>query len=285
VKRTFLRTRRFLVSTFLSALALALTVPVTAWADDTKPAVAPPRPDAKGIETKKDPAAPKKNGEELKKEDPEVLLAELFGKEENITNTLGMVMVWIPDGYRVAQYEVMQAQYLQIMDDNPSKFPAPQYPVDSATYNEAIAFCKKLTERELTEKKLPKGYSYALPTEQQWEVFVDEAELKQAVTSYFADRKNPENVGLFRPNKFGLYDTRGNVWDWCGGAVGRGASWRSYEDYVFVQFRYVGSSDQRYDDIGFRVILQGKAAGAPAPQKTGSQLALEEPKPQATKSY
>ena len=283
MKRPFLRTRRFLVSTLLSALALA---PGAVRADDPRPAAPPPQPAAKGTEAKKDPTDnTKKNGEEPKTEDAEALLAELFGKEENITNTLGMVMVWIPDGYRVAQYEVTQAQYQQIMNDNPSKFPAAQYPVDSVTYNEAIAFCMKLTEQELKKKKLPKTYSYALPAEQQWEVFVDEAELKQSVTSYFADRKNPENVGLFPPNKLGLYDTRGNVWDWCSGAVGRGASWRSYEDYVFVPFRYVGSPDQRYDDIGFRVILQGKAGGAPAPQKPGSSLALEEPKPQAAKSY
>lgn len=284
MKRICLPTRRFLLSALLSALALALTSPVIVRADDAKPAAAPPQPAAKGSEAKKDPADnTKKNGEEPKAEDPEALLAELFGKEENITNTLGMVMVWIPDDYRVAQYEITQAQYQQVTSDNPSKFPSPQYPVDSVTYNEALAFCRKLTDQELKEKKLPKGYSYALPTEQQWEVFVDEAELKQAVTSYYADRKNPENVGLFPPNKLGLYDTRGNVWDWCGGAVGRGASWRSYEDYVFVPFRYVGNADQRYDDIGFRVILQGKAEGVQ--QKPGPPLASEQPKPQAAKSY
>jgi len=275
----------------MGALALALTSPAV-WADDAQPKAVPPKPNGKEVEGNKDSAEAKKGGNELrkggdesKKEDPEALLAALFEKEENITNTLGMVMVWLPDGYRVAQYEVTQAQYQQIMNDNPSKFPSAQYPVDSVTYTEAAAFCQKLTEQELKAKKLPKGYSYTLPTEQQWEVFVDGAELKHAVTSYFADRKNPENVGLFPANKFGLYDTRGNVWDWCAGAVGRGASWRSYEDYVFVPFRYAGSADQRYDDIGFRVILQGKAQGTPTPQKPGSPLALEEPKAQATKSY
>ena len=212
-------------------------------------------------------------------ESKEAELLKLFKKEESITNSLGMVMVWVPKAYRVAQYEITQAQYGQVMGDNPSKFPGPQYPVDSVTLSEATQFCKKLTDKEVAEHKLPKGYYYSLPSEEQWEFYVDEADLKNAVLSYYGDRKNPENVGVFPPNKFGLYDTRGNVWDLCDNNMARGGSWRSYEDYVFVQFRYALTPGHRYDDIGFRILLQGSAQpGAPTLPPAANVS-------QATKSY
>jgi formylglycine-generating enzyme required for sulfatase activity len=202
-------------------------------------------------------------------------LIKIFETEESITNSLGMVMVWLSPGYRAAQYEVTQAQYQQVMENNPSKFQNPQYPVDSITVEEASQLCKKLTEKEIAGAKLPKGYYYSLPSEAQWEFYVDEADLRQSITSYFGDRNNPESVGLHPPNNLGLYDTRGSVWDLCDSNVGRGGSWRSYEDYVFIQFRYVLTPGQRYEDIGFRLLLQGKAEVVPpkAPPKAQQPVA------------
>jgi formylglycine-generating enzyme required for sulfatase activity len=96
-----------------------------------------------------------------------------------------------------------------------------------------------------------------LPSEEQWEFFVDQANLKDGITSHLGDRRNPENVGGLGPNKYGLHDVRGNVWEWCSTPVARGGSWRSYEDYLELAFRYAGTPDLSYDDIGFRVILEG----------------------------
>ena len=209
-------------------------------------------------------AAPDQAAAAEKAKQQEAELIKLFAKEEDTTNSLGTVMVWVKGakGFRVAQYEITQAQYSQVMGTNPSKFPGPQYPVDSVTLDEATQFCKKLTDKEVADRKLPKGYYYSLPTEDQWESYVDDASLKNAVTSYYGDRKNPEAVGIFPPNKLGLYDTRGSVWDLCDNNMARGGSWRSYDDYVFVQFRFALTSGQRYDDIGFRIILQGSAQPA-----------------------
>ena len=254
VKRTKLLIARLIISILsLSALSVSTTL-----GDDTQAGAAAAKPVNASTEPKKEDPEPKKESAEPAKEDAEAKLLKLFQEEKPITNSLGTVMVWLPAGYRVAQYEVTQAQYEQIMKDNPSKFPGPQYPVDSVTLSEASQFCKKLTDGEIEDHKLPKGYSYSLPSEQQWEYYVDEADLKQAVTSYYGDRKNPESVGLFPPNQFELYDTRGNVWDLCNDNVARGGSWRSYDDYVFIQFRYVAEPDKRYDDVGFRVVLQGE---------------------------
>jgi formylglycine-generating enzyme required for sulfatase activity len=141
------------------------------------------------------------------------------------------------------------------MKTNPSKFPGAGHPVDNVTWEEADAFCKRLTESEQKDGKLPKTFYYALPTEAQWEYYVDEANIKDAITSYLGDRRNPENVGGTRPNKFGLYDVRGNVWEWCSSPVARGGSWRTFEDWLEISFRYIGASGTRYDDIGFRCVL------------------------------
>ena len=188
-------------------------------------------------------------------EDPKAKLLAMFKKEESITNTLGMVMVWVPKGYRVSRYEATQRDFEQIMKQNPAKFKGDFRPVENVTLDEAREFCKKLTEKEQAEGKLPKTFSYALPSEEQWEYYVDEAALKDAITSYLGDRRNTENVGGLGPNQFGLYDVRGNVWEWCSTPVARGGSWRTFEDWLAISFRYVAAPDTRYDDIGFRCVL------------------------------
>ncbi len=227
-------------------LSLAILVaPFGAARADDAPPIQPP----KG-ESKSDDGDPKKV-------DPETVLLDMFKKESDTTNSLGMVLVWVKAGYRVAKYEVMQSQYEQLTGANPSRFSGPSHPVESVTWIEATQFCKQLTEKEQKAGKLPKAYSYSLPTEKQWEYFVDNAKLEDAITSYLGDRRKTEDVGGLGPNDFGLYDVRGNVWEWCTDTVARGSSWMSYEDYIWVPFRFIGESERRYDDIGFRIILQG----------------------------
>jgi len=226
----------------------------TAVADDVKPDAVAPKPAEKAA------AEPKKEGAEPKKEtaeDPKAKLLAMFKKEETITNTLGMVMVWVPKGYRVSRYEVTQREFEKIMKSNPSKFKGDSRPVENVTWEEAAEFCRKLTQKEQAEEKLPTSFHYALPTEEQWEYYVDEATLQEAITSYLGDRRNTENVGGLAPNQFGLYDVRGNVWEWCSSPVARGGSWRTFEDWLAIGFRYVGEPGTRYDDIGFRCVLMG----------------------------
>jgi formylglycine-generating enzyme required for sulfatase activity len=183
-------------------------------------------------------------------------LLELYQSDSNITNSLGMVLVHLSQGLRVAQYEVTQDDYQQIMDDNPSRHKGARRPVEQVSWNNAKTFCARLTQKEKDAGLLPPGYAYALPTEAQWESYVDEARIDDAITSHLGDRRSTENVGGLGPNQFGLYDTRGNVWEWCATPVARGASWRSHEDYLELSFRFVGKPDTTYDDIGFRIVLQ-----------------------------
>jgi len=237
----------FVFATLLTCSAVLFAAETSPASAGSKPAVAP--------STNAAPASASTNAVPTEA-DKEKLLLEQFKKEENTTNSLGSLLVWVPAGYRVGQCEVTQAEFQQVMGANPSKFAGPQRPVEQVTWTEAQEFCRKLTEQEVQDGKLPKTYAYALPSEEQWESYAADTPLKDAITSYLGDRRNTENAGGLPANKLGLHDVRGNVWEWCSTPVARGASWRSYEDFLAPGLRFVGTPDLRYDDIGFRVVLQ-----------------------------
>jgi formylglycine-generating enzyme required for sulfatase activity len=195
------------------------------------------------------------------KAEKEAQLLELFQGDSSITNSLDMVLLKVPQGFRVAQFEVTQTDYQKIMGDNPSRFPGPRRPVEQVSWQNAISFCERLTAKEREAGVIPADYAYALPTEAQWEHYLGDARLEDAITSHLGDRRNSENVGGLGPNRFGLYDTRGNVWEWCASPVARGASWRSYEDFLAINFRFTSDANTKFEDIGFRVVLQ-TAAGS-----------------------
>ena len=112
------------------------------------------------------------------------------------------------------------------------------HPVVNVTWNDALAFCKWLSEKE--------GVTYRLPTEAEWEYAcragtatvyyhgddpeglalvgnVLDASAKSKLTNdsdweYIkADDAHvfTAPVGCFRSNAYGLYDMHGNVWEWC----------------------------------------------------------------------
>ncbi len=253
VKRTAFRPA--LLTFFILSLSVA-QVSSTA-ADDAKPDATPAAPAAPPpAEAKKAAVEPKKEAAaQPAGEDSKAKLLALFKAEKSITNTLGMVMVWVEKHYRVSRYEVTQRNFEQIMKTNPSRFKGDSRPVENVTWEEAAEFCKKLTAKEQAEHKLPGTFYYALPTEEQWEYYVDDAALKDAITSALGDRKNTENVGGLGPNKYDLYDVRGNVAEWCSTPVARGGSWRTFEDWLAISFRYAAAPGTRYDDVGFRCVL------------------------------
>ena len=115
----------------------------------------------------------------------------------------------------VAKYEVTQRQYTEITGENPSHFIGEDYPVDSVSWDDAAAFCGKLTAREHATGRLPQDYTYDLPTDAQWDQFAAGTDLTDAVLSLNQPRTGPERVGAARPNPLGLYDVIGNVWEWC----------------------------------------------------------------------
>ncbi len=139
-------------------------------------------------------------------------------------------------GFWVGTYEVTQAQYSQVIGENPSRFKSPSRPVESVTWQEAKAFCELLTSFERDAGRLPEGYHYRLPSEAEWEYaaragsttpfhFGEQADATKGHFRgvYPRDREDglrtpvgygTASVGRYQPNTFGLYDMHGNVREW-----------------------------------------------------------------------
>ena len=135
--------------------------------------------------------------------------------------------VRITKPYYLGTYEVTQAEYERIMDENPSRFKGSKRPVERVSWNDAVVFCKRLSEKE--------GRAYRLPTEAEWEYacrggtttpfhFGRILNGKQANCRgdqpYGTETKGPylgetASVGSYTANAFGLYDMHGDVWEWC----------------------------------------------------------------------
>ncbi|MGA2029991.1 MAG: SUMF1/EgtB/PvdO family nonheme iron enzyme [Verrucomicrobiota bacterium] len=191
-------------------------------------------------------------------------LAELMTTNDVVTNTVDIVLVKISSGFWAGKYIVTQNAYEKVMDNNPSAFKGGDNPVDSVSWNDATAFCSKLTEKEKSLRQLPVGYSYSLPTEEQWESLVSDASLDDAVMSLNGNiRSSTAPVGSLKPNSLGLYDTRGNVMEWCLDShdpayrVLRGGSWNtSVEPNSRIAFRWYAKPDDSTNTFGFRVVLE-----------------------------
>jgi formylglycine-generating enzyme required for sulfatase activity len=196
----------------------------------------------------------------------EPTLEELMAQGDLVTNTVGVVLVKVSPKLWAGAYEVTQDAYQRVMGANPSAFAGGNHPVDSVTWKDAMAFCKKLTDRERRDDQLPRGFIYSLPTQAQWEKLVDNASPNDAVMSLTMPRRSStEPVGSRGANSLGLYDTRGNVMEWCldpqdkSYRVLRGGAWDTYIDInARVEFREFSAPDKTKNDYGFRVVLEPK---------------------------
>ncbi len=124
--------------------------------------------------------------------------------------------------YWLGKTEVTQAQWTAVMGNNPSQFKGDDRPVEQVSWNDAMEFCRKLTERERAAGRLPEGYAYTLPTEAEWEYACragttgDYAGNLDAMGWYGANSGSTTHpVGTKQANAWGLHDMHGNVWEWC----------------------------------------------------------------------
>jgi formylglycine-generating enzyme required for sulfatase activity len=242
-----------------------------------------------------------------------------YQKEEDLGNGVKLEMVYIPAGsfmmgspsgegddddddderpqhqvtfakpFYMGKYAITQEQWQAVMGNNPSYFKSGKRPVENVSWDDAVNFCQKLSEKT--------GKTYRLPSEAEWEyacrvgtttAFHFGETITSDLVNYdgnvpygwapkglYCQETTP--VGSFGPNAFGLYDMHGNVWEWCadpwhdnyngapsdgsswttGGSdnrVLRGGSWNLNAANSRAASRAYNSPDDRDNHHGFRVV-------------------------------
>lgn len=174
--------------------------------------------------------------------------------------------VTVPSFY-LGKYPVTQAQWQAIMGSNPSRFKGVNRPVETVSWNEAIEFCRKLSQKT--------GREYRLPSEAEWEYacragITTPFHFGSTITPELANykgtytygsgpkgqyREQTTEVGSFPPNAYGLHDMHGNVWEWCqdtghnnyNGAPTDGSAWIDKNDNNYRVIRGGSWSDDPRD--------------------------------------
>jgi formylglycine-generating enzyme required for sulfatase activity len=137
--------------------------------------------------------------------------------------------------YYLDKYPVTQELYEKVMGVNPSKQKDKKNPVEKTQWTDAVRFCNRCSELEGltpcydldTWECNFEANGYRLPTEAEWEYACRagstgkycfgeaEAELPQYAWFKPHSQGKPRPVGQKQPNRWGLYDMHGNVWQWC----------------------------------------------------------------------
>ena len=136
--------------------------------------------------------------------------------------------VTLTKGFYLGKYELTQAQWEKVMGNNPSKFKGANRPVENVSWNDAVAFCKKLTEMEKKAGRVPEGMAYQLPTEAQWEYAcragtttvyswgntIAPSNANYAIDGFGTGLQETTPVGKYADNPWGFHDMHGNVAEW-----------------------------------------------------------------------
>ena len=185
-------------------------------------------------------------------------------RDKDFIGASGVAMVWIPTGgFWAEKYQVRQSLFEAVARYNPSFFRRPNRPVESISWDAAMAFCDKLNTFERQAGRLPAGFHYTLPTESQWSQLSADADIDQGATSRITPLSSTQDVGYSGPNQYGIYDTLGNVWEWCLDTVDdkgdhslRGGSWLSSSDnFPTADTRVIATPSNADRFTGFRVVL------------------------------
>jgi formylglycine-generating enzyme required for sulfatase activity len=203
--------------------------------------------------------------------------------------------VEIPYDFYLGKYEVTQEQWQAVTGTNPSHFSRTgggkdavkdiadeelkRFPVEMVSWEDAQHFLTELNRGEQGS-----GWVYRLPREAEWEYACrggpSSNPFQYAFDFYLANPTNqllPEQanfnhgkglkrtckVGSYPPNRLGLYDMHGNVWEWCDDAEkgGDGALRRLYRGGCLdsdpassrAGFRPPLSWSRRCNDLGVRL--------------------------------
>lgn len=182
--------------------------------------------------------------------------------------------------FSLGKYEVTQAEWVALMGENPSENEGKNFPVDHVSWEMAQSFVEKLSKRT--------GKNYRLPSEAEWEYAARAGTANEFYGSddtasldahaWFNGNSGMEvhAVGEKKPNRFGLYDMHGNVWEWtqdcwnpdykgapdtqaawqegnCESRVNRGGSWFNVARMLRSAFRARFATTLKSPYFGLRV--------------------------------
>ena len=122
----------------------------------------------------------------------------------------------IPSGFWMFDTPCTQALWEAVMGENPSRFKGPDRPVESVSWDQCQEFLQRLNARCT-------GLELKLPSEAQWEYACRAGretpryreDLDEIAWYWENSQGETHPVGQKAPNDWGLYDTLGNVWEWC----------------------------------------------------------------------
>lgn len=150
--------------------------------------------------------------------------------------------VTITKPFYIGVFEVTQQEYQRVMGSNPSWFASTgggraivgnadtgRFPVESVSRKEGAEFCRRLSA---LPEEMKAGRRYRLPTEAEWEFaaragsttawsFGDDAAQLRSYAWHAEPGGRTHQIGTKRPNKLGLYDMYGNVWERCSDGYSR----------------------------------------------------------------
>ncbi|MBI3987003.1 MAG: SUMF1/EgtB/PvdO family nonheme iron enzyme [Lentisphaerae bacterium] len=207
----------------------------------------------------------------------------------------GMEFVWISAlKMWVGKYEVANGEYRKFKaDHNSEEFKGhsllgDRQPVVMVNFDDAKAFADWLTKRERQARRLPEGYRFRLPSEDEWLTFAqcgdgweypwgntwpppnDWNYHGQEGAGYWSKIEGHSDgfpvtcpVEKSGKNDWGLYGVGGNVWEVAakgkdGASFGawRGASWNyDYQRNLRCSYRIGHDESNRDYDSGFRLVL------------------------------
>ena len=229
---------------------------------------------------------------------------EEAGHEEDEPQIPGIT---ISRGFWLADSECTQALWQAVMGVNPSRFAigsdAPDKPVERVSCVDIDAFCKVLSPR-FSEAAYPR-----LPTEAEWE-YACRAGVAGPYATFTGDADpvrldeigwldlNDGTRGVRRkaPNRFGLFDMHGNVWEWCADKYGaysaaetidprgrqettriaRGGCWADPQASVRAANRIALRPEMRTLYVGFRIAIPAEWPAGTEPKRAESDDQLSQ---------
>ena len=212
--------------------------------------------------------------------------------EEGRLNIETQHEVLLSRGFLLGETPVTQAEYAAVVGTNPSRFKAPDRPVEQVSWFDAVSFCNALSSRVGLEAAYVvngehvtwKGLScpgFRLPTEAEWEYACRAGTTGARYGNLDAIAWHSGNAGgqthpvrQKAPNAWGLCDMLGNVWEWCWDRYGnyppgevmdpqgpgsgsrrvaRGGSWCDGAQHARAARRINGDPYDLSDFLGFRL--------------------------------